>query len=83
MANECSLEINPALRAQATKLLTRMASIAEGLCGVLWFEVNSPGDKERLAVHINTIQVQIENLQADLNELIAIEREAREVSKWN
>lgn len=76
-----SLEINPAFPAQATKLLTRMASIAEGLCGVLWFEINSPsGDKERLAVHLNTIQLQIENLQADLNELIAIEREAREVS---
>ena len=82
MANECSLEINPALRAQATKLLTRMASTAEGVCGVIWFEINSPsGDKERLAVHLNTLQVQIENLQADLNELIAIEREAREVSK--
>lgn len=70
------------MNAQATKLLTRMASTAEGVCGVLWFEINSPsGDKESLSLHLNTLQVQIENLQADLNELIAIEREAREVSK--
>ena len=70
------------MNAQATKLLTRMASTAEGVCGVLWCEINSPsGDKESLSLHLNKLQVQIENLQSDLNELIAIERDAREVSQ--
>jgi len=52
-----------------TTLIDRMASTANGLAGVLWSVKYHAGDKEKMNEQVKTLQVQIENLQADLNEL--------------
>jgi len=61
------------MKQQITALLTRMASTTEGLSGVLWTAKYHVGDKQKLDKNIQTMQVQLDNLQADLNELKALE----------
>jgi hypothetical protein len=54
---------------KVTKLLTRMQSTALGLEGMLWTSTYYAKDKAYLSKKTEGIQIQLENLQADLDEL--------------